>query len=206
MLIFKNNLYSRNEPGPGDYFRSPDPGFENGFDAAHFLTRVLTEEEETLRFLERQPREYWAADGRKFYPISHKAGGFRTLHRVLTILCEGHADAATWYHMNAYHLSFLHDAMARYVFNYNLDNNEEKTKALPELSGRSIDFAWFVKNYFPGTQFLIGEEEFDRLSAEDKRKKGFVDPCLFAVIHGLSPTREELKLQAASDFPYSIYV
>lgn len=206
MLIFKNNLYAKNEPAGTGYIRSPDPGFEEAFDPAHFLTRVLEEEEETLRFLERQPREYWNQDGLKFFPVSHKAGGFQTLQAILTILKDGHKDRKTWYHMNAYHFGFLHDALSRFTFNYNLDNLEEKYKALPELKGLPLNFNWFVKNYFFGTLFLTSEEEFDRFTAEDKQKKGFTDPCLFAVIHGLAPTREELKLKAANDYPYNIYV
>jgi len=206
MLIFKNNLYADNEPVAGDFLRSPDPGFDKAFDPAHLLTRVFEEEEETLQFLERQPPEYWAQDGHKFFPASHRAGGFRTLAATLAILKDGHRDQSAWYHMNAYHFAFLHDALARYTFNYNLDSNEERLKALPELGGRTINFNGFVKNYFFGTQFLTPEEEYDRLSPEDKRKKGFNDPCLFAVIHGLAPTREELQLRAASDYPYSIYV
>ncbi|NIQ02642.1 MAG: hypothetical protein GWM98_21620, partial [Nitrospinaceae bacterium] len=159
-----------------------------------------------LSFLERQPREFWKEDALKFYPRAHKVGGLPTFRKLLTILQQGWAEPATWYHMNTYHFCFLYDILARFCFNYNHDNRVERLQTLPELQGREVPFDRFVEEFFFNTVFLLSEDEYNALSREEKESRGFTCPCQFAVIHGLAPTREELELRASKDYPYSIYV
>jgi hypothetical protein len=206
MLIFKNNLYNKNETGLTEFFRSPDPGFDLGFNPSHFLASALAEEQDTLDFLERQPKEYWMQDAKKFFPHAYKTGGLPIIKEILSILNLGHADPDIWYSMNSYHFCFLFDVLTRFAFNYNHDNSEERMRTLPELSGKPVYLDLIVKNYFFHTHFLTSEDEFNALTADQKQQKGFKDPCLFSVINGLAPTREERELKKSRDYPYSIYV
>jgi hypothetical protein len=206
MLIFKNNIYDRQEYGFAGLFRSPDPDYDNWFDPEHFIETALTEEEEIISFIEKQPVQYWREDAGKFFPSTCKIGSLIILRKVFEIIRAGFAKKKTWYQMNTYHFSFLHDVLARHAFNYNHDNREERLNCLPELKGKPIQFDLFVKNYFFNTVFLMEPDKYDALSREEKLKEGFDCPCQFGVIHGLTPTREEMELKESKDYPYSIYV
>lgn len=206
MLIFKNNIYDRKSLGLFNLTRSPDPDYDDWLDPLHFIKTVLSEEEEILSFLERQPREFWREDARKFYPHAHKIGALKILIEFLQILEEGLENPSTWYHMNTYHFCFLYDVLIRHTFNYNHDNREERVRLLPELRGKPIYFELLVKNYFFNTVFLMDKDQYNSLTGEEKLRRGYDCPCLFAVINGLAPTREEMELKKAKDYPYPIYV
>ncbi|MEE9258431.1 MAG: hypothetical protein V3U37_02710 [Nitrospinaceae bacterium] len=206
MLIFKNNIYERTEPGVAGFSRTPDAEYNERFDPRNLIKNSLEEEEELLSFIQRQPKEYWKEDIKKFYPYAYKTGGLPVIRNLLQILGEGLDCPAIWYHMNTYHFCLLFDALARFSFNYNHDNREERIKSLKELRGRPIYFENFVKDYFFNTVFLMEEDKYNALSPEEKKKKGFNCPCQFGVINGLAPTREEMELKESEDYPYSIYV
>ena len=53
----------------------------------------------------------------------------------------------------------------------------------------------FIKNYFFNTVFLLNEEQYNSLTRETKVKLGYDCPFQFAVINGLTPTKEEMELQ-----------
>jgi len=194
------------EFSPAGFIKSPDAVYDDRFDPRHFIETALTEEEEIISFIEKQPRQYWQEDTLKFYPRAHKIGNLMILRDFLMILKAGLDDPAHWYKMNTYHFCFLYDVLARNAFNYNHDSLEERLNTLPELKGIPLDFELFVKNYFFNTVFLMSEEEYSALSREDKLNRGFDCPCQFGAIHGLTPTREEMELKTSRDYPYSIFV
>jgi hypothetical protein len=206
MLIFKNNIYDRKELGFAGFFRSPDPDYDTWFDPGHFIETALTEEEEIISFIETQPIQYWKEDACKFFPNACKIGNLITLRKIFEIIQAGFSESSVWYQMNTYHFCFLYDILARHAFNYNHDNQEERLNTLPELKGTPIQFDLFVKNYFFNTVFLIDPDKYDALSHEEKLANGFDCPCQFGVIHGLTPTHEEMELKESKDYPYSIYV
>lgn len=206
MLIFKNNIYDRQELGFAGLFRSPDPDYDDRFDPRHFIETALTEEEEILVFIEKQPSQYWNEDASKFFPHACKFGSLTILRKILEIIRGGFSESGVWYQMNTYHFCFLYDILARHAFNYNHDNREERVNTLPELKGKPVQFDLFLKNFFFNTVFLMDPDKYDSLSHEDKLARGFDCPCQFGVIHGLTPTQEEMELKESKDYPYSIYV
>ncbi len=185
---------------------TPDIEYDARFNSLHFIEVALKEDEELLDFLERQPKEYWAQDLKRFYPRAHKVGSlpvFRNLQRVLTIGLE---NQTTWYRMNTYHFCFLYDVLVRFAFNYNQDNRKGRLDALPELKGKPLHLESFVNDYFFNVAFLMDEDKYNSLTREEKLERGYKCPCQFGVINGLAPTREEMELQSSRSYPYSIYV
>ncbi|KMP11302.1 hypothetical protein UZ36_05015 [Candidatus Nitromaritima sp. SCGC AAA799-C22] len=206
MLIFKNNIYDRQEMGFTVHSATPDIEYDELLNPLHLLEVALEEENELLDFLERQPREYWNEDLKKFYPHARKTGRLPIFRNLLRILKEGLDDRALWYDMNTYHFCFLYDILIRFAFNYNHDNRKERLLSLPELKGKPLHMESFIKDYFFNTVFLMTDEQYNSLTREEKLKKGYDCPCQFAVINALLPTRDEMELQSSRSYPYSIYV
>jgi hypothetical protein len=204
MLAFKNNIY--NTSSPGKLIPSPDSSYNCCFDPRHFIEVALVQEEDVLSFIERQPQEYWTEDFRQFYPHSGRINSLQALKDILKILQSGLKETSCWQHMNTIHFCFLYDTLVRFSFNYNHDNLQEKLSNLPELEGKPIYLGIFISNYFFNKAFLLDPEYFNSLKRKDKVKLGYDEPHLFAVINGLSPTREEIALQESQDYPYTVLV
>ena len=66
MLIFKNNLYDTQSPGKSIPSPCPDPDYNSCFDPLHLIEVGLSQEEEVLSFIERQPQMYRREDYRQF--------------------------------------------------------------------------------------------------------------------------------------------
>jgi hypothetical protein len=133
-------------------------------------------------------------------------GSYFIFDNLLTILKEGLEDLSTWDIMNTYHFCFLYDVILRFGFNYNHDNKKGRLAALPELKNKPFKVELFIKNYFFNTVFLLNEDQYNSLTREKKVELGYDCPFQFAVINGLTPTKNEMELQSSSDYPYSIYV
>jgi len=96
--------------------------------------------------------------------------------------------------------------LVRFTFNYNHDIDKERINSLPELEALPIYFGNFLSNYFFDCSFKVKEDHFNSLTPKQKHALGYNCPCLFGVINGLIPTREEMALKESQDFPYSIFV
>ena len=166
----------------------------------------MEEESDVISFLKRQPAEYWPQDSKKFYPRAHKIGSYKIFDDLLQILKGGLGDRDAWQVMNTYHFCFLYDVLLRFAFNYNHDNTEGRRASLSELRGKPFQIELFIKDYFFNTVFLLSDDQYNSLTREEKIKLGYDCPFQFAVINGLTPTKEEMELQSSSDYPYSIYV
>jgi hypothetical protein len=206
MLIFKNNIYSRQGMGLTTLSPTPDIEYDARFNPLHLIEVALKEEDELLDFLERQPKEYGEQDLKILYPRAHKVGGLPVFRNLQRVLISGLENQATWYHMNTYHFCFLYDVLARFAFNYNQDNREGRLDTLPELKGKPLHIKSFVNDYFFDVTFLMDEGKYNSLAHEEKLKIGYKCPCQFGVINGLLPPREEMELQSSRSYPYSIYV
>jgi len=208
MLIFQKNIYEKNDADVNllDDAAHYIPEYHLSFDARHFIEAALQDEESLTETLRKQPGDFLAEETHRFFPNTHKVGGLAVIESLLRILRQGLACEADWYHMNTYHFCLLYDVLFRYAYNYNRDSPAEKRKALPSLRGALLPFDLFVKDYFFNTVFLLDREVYNSLTAEEKRKRGFLCPCQFAVINGLTPTREEMELQKSRDYPYTLYV
>ena len=206
MLVFKNNIYDLSELSTTGAPKSPDPYYNENFDPKDLLSAAFMEEEEVLDFIGRQPTEYWGLDTKKFYPYTYKSGGLHVLRQLQSILKGGLECQETWYYMNTYHFCYLYDVLVRFIFNYNHDSEEEKNRILPKLKGHKLKLDLFIRDYFFNTVFLQDADTYNALTRKEKLSKGYDCPCQFAVINGLSPTREEMQLRESKDYPYSIYV
>ena len=206
MLIFKKNIYDQREISSNLYPPSSDIEYDELFDPRNLLSVALEEESDVISFLKRQPTEYWPQDSKKFYPRAHKMGSYAIFDDLLHILKGGLGDRDTWQVMNTYHFCFLYDVLVRFSFNYNHDNKEGRLANLPELAGKTFQIELFINEYFFNTVFLLKDEQYNSLTREKKVKLGYDCPFQFAVINGLTPTKEEMELQSSSDYPYSIYV
>ena len=206
MLIFKKNIYDQREISSNLYPPSSDIEYDELFDPRNLLSVALEEESDVISFLKRQPTEYWPQDSKKFYPKAHKMGSYTIFDNLLQILKCGLGDHDTWQAMNTYHFCFLYDVLVRFSFNYNHDNKEGRLANLPELAGKPFQIELFIKEYFFNTVFLLKDEQYNSLTREKKVKLGYDCPFQFAVINGLTPTKEEMELQSSSDYPYSVYV
>jgi hypothetical protein len=206
MLIFKNSIYNLQEIGPKQPSLISDIRHNKLFDPRKVLNVALNEEKDVIDFLERQPKEYWPQDSEKFYPYSHKTGNYFIFNDLLKILKEGLNDLSAWHTMNTYHFCFLYDVLLRFSFNYNHDNEKGRLDTLPELKNKPFKIELFLNDYFFNTVFLLNEDQYNSLTREKKVELGYDCPFQFAVINGLTPTKEEMELQSSSDYPYSIYV
>jgi len=206
MLIFKNSLYKRQEDSSSRNTPISNMGFDELFDPCNLLSVALEEEIEVISFLKRQPIDYWPQDLKKFYQTAYKMGSYAVFSNLLSILKSGLNDVGAWHKMNTYHFCFLYDLLLRFSFNYNHDNEKGRLDTLPELKGTPLKIESFIKDYFFNTVFLLNEDQYNSLTREKKIELGYDCPFQFAVINGLTPTKEEMELQSSPDYPYSIYV
>ena len=206
MLIFKKNIYDRREISPDQYSPSSNIEYDELFDPRNLLSVALEEESDVISFLKRQPTEYWPQDSKKFYPRAHKIGSYKIFDDLLLILKGGLGDRDAWQVMNTYHFCFLYDVLLRFAFNYNHDNTEGRRASLSELRGKPFQIELFIKDYFFNTVFLLNDDQYNSLTREEKIKLGYYCPFQFAVVNGLIPTKNEIKLKSSPDYPYSIYV
>ena len=206
MLVFKKNIYDRQKISPNRYSPSSDIEYDELFDPHNLLFVALEEESDVISFLKRQPAEYWPQDSKKFYPRAHKMGSYVIFDDLLHILKGGLGDRDTWQVMNTYHFCFLYDVLVRFAFNYNQDNTEGRLANLSELRGKPFPIELFIKDYFFNTVFLLNDDQYNSLTRKEKIKLGYDCPFQFAVINGLIPTKNEIKLKSSPDYPYSVYV
>ena len=206
MLVFKNNIYEPFLSNNTNVTLTPDEDYNMQFDPLHLFQVALKEEKEVTSFIERQPSAFFREDLLQFYPYSGKVGSLDYIKQMWQILERGLEHLALWQHMNPYHLSFLYDALTRFIFNYNHDNDKERINCLPELKAQPIHLENFLENYFFDYNFKTDQDYFNSLTHNQKRTLGYNCPYLFGVINGLTPTREEMALKDSQDFPYSIYV
>ncbi|MEK9628559.1 MAG: hypothetical protein VW455_06020 [Nitrospinota bacterium] len=206
MLVFKNNIYESYSSSNANVVLTPNSDYNQRFDPLHLIQVALIEEKDVMSFIERQPRPYWREDLLQFYPISGRTNSLHYIKQIRQILEQGLENSTTWQRMNSYHFSFLFDVLARFIFNYNHDIEKERITILPELNAHPIYMENFLSNYFFDYNFKTKEDHFNSLTQKQKRSLGYDCPCLFGVINGLLPTREEMSLKDSQDFPYSIYV
>lgn len=204
MLIFKKNIYENRNLNLGPAQKHPIEYYD-WFDPFKFVKSGLEEDLDVIEVIGRQPSVFWKEDAKQFYPNAHKIGALPIILELIQILIKG-LDNSLWYHMNTYHFCVLYDILTRYAYNYNQDSRDERVKYFPDLRGEVIHFDLFVKDYFFNTIFLMNEDNYNSLSADEKRKRGFICPCQFGVINGLLPNQNEKNLKEAKEYPYSIYV
>ena len=208
MLIFKKNikyadytLLTKNQTLEED----PNPGAPF-FNPVQYIQLALEEEEHLLTMVDKQPSSFQKEDIERFYPKASKFSNLSIIQKLVQNIYDGLDCETPWYRMNTYHFSLLYDILFRFTYNYNRDSAKERRKAFPELVGNSISFNRFIKEYFFNTVFLLTSDRFNDIPPEEKKRKGYCDPCQFGAINGLIPTYEEMELTESKDYPYTLYV
>ena len=136
------------------------------------------------------------------YPHASRFGGVDILNSISKRLLEAIVKPSLWYGMNAYHYCYLYDCLTSIVEDYSYSDSEQRIKTFPEMMSADIDFNEFLNKYFYNTTFLINLERYNNLEREEKLKLGLDDNCLFGVINGLTPTKEEINLIILENNPY----
>jgi hypothetical protein len=136
------------------------------------------------------------------YPHASRFGAVDILNSISKRLLEAIVQPSLWYEMNAYHYCYLYDCLASIVEDYSYSDSQQRIKTFPEMMSADIDFNEFLNKYFYNTTFLINLERYNDLEREEKLKLGLDDNCLFGVINGLVPTKEEINLIILENNPY----
>lgn len=197
MLIFKKNIYQNTPEG-----ENPATA-EAQLDPYSFLLRALMADRELFLSLRQLDGQDGALRLSTLFPHSAKFGSEVILNSLSKRLLEALVHPDNWYQMNAYHFCYLYDCLYSLMEEYNYENIEGRLNLLPELDGGDIDFEGFLLDYFYNTTFLMDQDRFNDLTANDKTSKMFSDSCLFGVINKLIPTENEIQLQIVQDNPYS---
>tara|TARA_B100001123_G_C14948425_1_gene882680 strand:- start:132 stop:758 length:627 start_codon:yes stop_codon:yes gene_type:complete len=208
MLIFKKNIACTNYSllsGSINLEEVPNHDLPF-FNPVEFIKQALEEDESLLNMVAKQPTVYHNEDLMRFYPKACKFSNLKTIKKLVEILYTGIDCKTPWYKMNTYHFCVLYDILFRFSYNYNRDPIKDRKESLPNLDGNLIPFNRFIKEYYFNTVFLLTADQFNNITPDEKKKKGYCCHCQFGAINGLLPTREEMELKESKDYPYTIYV
>ena len=204
MLIFNTNIYNPNDEAliPVTYSQ-PWPGKRaESINPYDFFFNALTTDKKIFLHLVHQDREYVNQSLEVFYPHACQFGDFKILHQISDCLLEGLMSRQRWFKMNSYHFCYLYDSVNNLVEEYCYNTPSKRVEIIPELNGDAIDFNWFLNTYFFHTAFLIHSERFHEMEKTKKENLENWSPCLLAVINRLSPSPQEIELEACSTTPY----
>ncbi|GJL80122.1 MAG: hypothetical protein NPINA01_31110 [Nitrospinaceae bacterium] len=195
MLVFKKNIYSAVEEPVANPTGNPS------LDPYNFIFSSLLSDRDLFIGLTQLDPEEGNERFKLFFPHASRFGGLNVINGISKQLLEGLVNPGKWYQMNAYHLCYLYDSLASIIEEYSYESPEQRMEMFPELDGEPIDFNDFLEYYFTNTAFLIDPDRFNNMDSEEKKIRGFVDPCLFGAINRLVPSEEEIKLIETDD-PY----
>jgi hypothetical protein len=188
LLKFKENIY----PSKSEVFDREDP--EPLFDPYNFIMQALVSEREVFYSLKQIEIDESLERLEILFPHASRFGGVDILNAISKRILEGIVQPNLWYGMNAYHYCYLYDCLANIVDEYSYSDSKQRVRLYPEMMSADIDFNEFLNKYFYDTSFLINLERYNDLEREEKLKLGLGDSCLFGVINGLTPTKEEINL------------
>ena len=196
MLYFKENIYLA-IPETID-----QEDIEPAFDPYNFIIQALVGDREIFYGLKQcDPDEAGERLG-PLFPHASRFGGVDILNSISKRLLEGIVQPKVWYRINAYQNCYLYDSLAAAVEDYSYSDLDQRISIYPEMMGANINFNDFLNKYFFNTAFLIDSERYNSMDTEDKRQRGFVDPCLFGVINKLIPTKDEIQLTPLKNDPF----
>ena len=196
MLYFKNNIYDIT-PETSDQVDT-----EAVFDPYNFIIQALVGDRNIFHGLKQVDPDEAVKHLKPLFPHASRFGGVDILNTISKRLLEGIVQPNVWYQMNAYQYCYLYDSLATVVDDYSYSDLDQRISTYPEMMGTDIDFDEFLNKYFFNTAFLINSDRYNSMNTEDKRQRGFVDPCLFGVINRLIPTKDEIQLKPLDNDPF----
>ena len=188
MLVFKKNIYQNVEPTDPTVSANPH------LDSYNLIFNTLVSDRDLLLNLGQLDPKEGAERFQLFFPHASRFGSLGIVNAISKKMLEGLVHPDKWLQMNAYHLCYLYDSLASVIEDYSYESPEQRIEQFPELNGEPIDFNEFLEFYFLNTAFLMDPERFNSMDAQEKKDRGFVDPCLFGAINCLVPSEEEIKL------------
>ena len=196
MLYFKNNIYHITPE------ISDQKDIEAVFDPYNFIIQALVGDRDIFHGLKQVDPDEAVKHLKPLFPHASRFGGVDILNTISKRLLEGIVQPNVWYQMNAYQYCYLYDSLAAVVDDYSYSDLDQRISTYPEMMGTDIDFNKFLDDYFFNTAFLIDSDRYNSMNMEDKRQRGFVDPCLFGVINRLIPTKDEIQLTPLDNDPF----
>jgi hypothetical protein len=196
LLYFKENIYIPTT----EIFDQNDP--EPFFDPYNFIIQALVGDRDIFYGLKQESQGKLIERITVLFPHASNYGGVDILNDISKRLLEGIVEPIIWYKMNAYQHCYLYDSLAAVIEDYSYSDLEQRIKTYPEMMGTDIDFNEFLNKYFFNTAFLINSDRFNEMGAVEKSQQGFNDPCLFGVINGLTPTKDEIQLKQLENNPF----
>jgi len=196
MLYFKENIYYSAQKAFDQ--ESPEPVF----DPYNFIIQALVGDRGIFYGLQQVDLDEATGRLEPLFPHASRFGGVDILNSISKRLLEGIVQPNVWYQMNAYQHCYLYDSLAAVAEEYSYSERDQRISTYPEMMGADIDFNEFLNKYFFNTAFLIDSDRYNGMDTEDKRQRGFVDPCLFGVINRLIPTKSEIQLTPLENNPF----
>ncbi|QPJ65673.1 MAG: hypothetical protein G3M78_09820 [Candidatus Nitrohelix vancouverensis] len=195
MLVFKKNIYAdAGDTHPENIPESMDP--------YNFLLNALVSDRNIFISLQHIDKHQSQEQIERLYPHASRYGDLKILNATSKNLLQGLVNRDAWFAMNAYHLCYLYDALYGIMEEYSYGDMNQRMEMFPEMDGENINFDQFLEDYFISTAFLISEETFNSMPAENKEGDIFQIPCLFGVINKLVPTADEINLTQLDSNPY----
>ena len=196
MLCFENNIYHITPE------ISDQKDTEAVFDPYNFIIQALVGDRNIFHGLKQLDPGEVVERLESIFPHASQFGGIDILNTISKRLLEGIVQPHVWYEMNAYQHCYLYDSLTAVVDDYSYSDLDQRIIMYPEMMGTDIDFDDFLNKYFFDTAFLIDSDRYNSMDMEDKRQRGFVDPCLFGVINKLIPTKDEIQLKPLHNDPF----
>jgi hypothetical protein len=129
------------------------------------------------------------------YPLSARVyvpdQAFTTLGRLLRA-----SQSDTLYEVTDYHWLLLYEALKRFSRHFN-DEDGGVGRIRRDYGLRAVDFDELVDLWFWDQDFLLTEEELDKLDAETQGHLA-VRTASVRLVQGLRPRRQELTIKRAS--------
>jgi len=195
MLVLKKNIYENF--GTDSLIPSLNPNL----DPYNFIFKTMVSDRDLFLGLGQADLEEAMERFKIFFPNASRFGNINIVNMISKRLLESLVIPDKWYQLNAYHFCYLYDSLYGFTEEYSYESPEQRKSMFPELDGEPIDLNDFMDNYFLDTSFLIDQDRFNNMDAQEKKDLGLIDPCLFGVINRLVPAEEEIRLKEIEN-PY----
>lgn len=132
------------------------------------------------------------------YPLSARVFSPELAHTILRRLLRA-SRSDSLYEITDYHWLLLYESLRRFCLVFN-DRDGEVGALGAEYGLRTLDFAELIDLWFWDQDFLLTEEEMDKLDPETQDDLGVRTEAI-RLVQGLAPRRHELSIRRAVAAP-----
>lgn len=204
MLIFNTNIHDPTDPPLKAiaYSQSWPGQAASEINPYDLIFTTLISDRQIFNDLVHREHEESQKQNQILFPHASRFGNIHILNKISKRLLEGLVNPNYWYRMTSYHFCYLYDTLSSMIEEYSYSDLDHRMALIPDLKGESIDFNWFLNTYFFHTAFLIAQDRFNNLPADQKERMEEWSPCLFGVVNELPPSEEEIQLKEILKKPY----